>query len=500
MSWASLRSPAALLVFVLITRAPASLYAPVDVDETDWVTIAQMVRSGASLYADVAEKKPPLSYWFYIPFARFGFVLWPVQLAAIAWCFATALVVRAAAARVFDREAVGWAAAWIAAFVQSANVLSVNAELMLNLPAALALWAFAEAERSRRWSLDLAAGVAIGLASLFKHQGGILLVALGAAVLLSGAGTTAWSRLAARASALAAGFTLPWVITTLVYLAAGHGDAYWEWNVARNFLYATSGGSAGSALGRATEGILLFVVLGAPVPWLLAIRATARAKVEGWGSGARLGLLLALWLTWIPVALGGRFYAHYFLQLAPPLALVAAPGAVALAERLPSLDPWRRRAVVFGWVLPLVLFQAIGLGRWLAGDFPGQEPRAREVSRWLAANTAPRERVFVWGHFTPIYYFAGRLPGTRYTNTSVHMGDFDPGHLPVGFPLDQHRSARDLELTLLDLEAHQTEWIVDTAPADIHHWSRCRSRSSVSSTRTSLPTTSRRRPWRAPGS
>jgi hypothetical protein len=122
--------------------------------------------------------------------------------------------------------------------------------------------------------------------------------------------------------------------------------------------------------------------------------------------------------------------------------------------------------------LPLAVFLGVSWCGGLLGRFPLQEPRTRELARWIAARTAPSERIVVWGHYSPIYVLAGRLSGTRYHNTSIQIGDFDPHHLPEGFDLSAHVSARDLDQLLRDLEANRPAIFVDTAPSNIHDWGR----------------------------
>jgi len=53
--------------------------------------------------------------------------------------------------------------------------------------------------------------------------------------------------------------------------------------------------------------------------------------------------------------------------------------------------------------------------------------------------------------------------------TSVHVGNFDPAHLPDGIDLAAFRSDRDVAFTLRDLETNRVPIFVDTAPAGIHH-------------------------------
>src|SRR5262249_52094927 len=145
--------------------------------------------------------------------------------------------------------------------------------------------------------------------------------------------------------------------------------------------------------------------------------------------GAELGMMLALWLTVVPVSLGGRFYAHYFIEFAPPLALMAAPTALTLLDVGPRLGLGKTRLLAAGLLFPVVLHAPTALGRFLAGDSPAQEQKPRPVAAWIREHPPEPARLFVWGHYTPIYYLSERTPGTRYINTSVHMGDFDPKHL-----------------------------------------------------------------------
>ena len=179
-----------------------------------------------------------------------------------------------------------------------------------------------------------------------------------------------------------------------------------------------------------------------------------------------------LWLTWLPVAAGGRFYEHYFLQFVPALAVLAAPAAAGLAARWGELALRTRALAAVSAAVPLAIFLSYTWGRGIAGSYPGQEPHTRALAQWLQSNTDPKDSLFVWGHYTPIFTLSQRLPGTRYVNTSVHIGNFDPAHLSDGFDPSLHRSEPDVAATLRDLDERRPAWFVDTSPAGIHHWDR----------------------------
>src|SRR5437764_6513343 len=192
----------ALLALVFLLRAAGFYFGVTDNDETDFLLIARTLRAGGLPYVAIFDHKPPLLYALYLPST---WHMWPMQLIAVFWVTATAYVVGRAAELL--RPGAGVAAAYLCVLVSACNTLSVNAELLLNLPAAAALY-FLLADR------DFLTGLMIGLASLIKHQAGILLVA------------PAVTR-PRRLPLVALGFALPWLAAAAVY--AHHLDAFWEW-------------------------------------------------------------------------------------------------------------------------------------------------------------------------------------------------------------------------------------------------------------------------------
>jgi len=432
---------------------------------------------GAVPYADIADIKPPLAFLAFVPAGLFhGISILPVHLLAVLWLLATGLVVGAAARRLTGSELAALCAPWLVLLATSCDVPSVSTELLMALPAAGALFFYVRAETGGGLVDHLLAGVCIGVAALIRQQAGILLAAFGLAL--------AWRVLAERRAgsllrplALSLGFALPVAATVAFFASAGRLPEFWDWVVGRNLQYA-AGSPFRDTLVRALETIPLCV--GATiVPWALAARETLRPAPAEEGAGwavprgpARGGVVLAVWLSWIAVCLGGRFYEHYFLQFIAPLALLASPQAARLVKAWPAWSRRGRSLAVAACALPALILLTYSFGRGIARKYPEQDPRARELAGWLAQNTAPDERLFIWGHYSPIYYLAQRLPGTRYVTTSVHVGNFDPGQLADGVDVSRFRSDRDVSFTLRDLERNRVPVFVDTAGSGIHHWDR----------------------------
>jgi 4-amino-4-deoxy-L-arabinose transferase-like glycosyltransferase len=460
-----------LLLAVLVTRASGAVYGVLNIDETDFGLIARVLSQGGVMYRDVVETKPPLVYVAYLPSALTHFSLWPVRLLGAAVLFATCLVLRRVALAWGFSARAGWLCAWAALLATLVEIPSVNAELLMNLPASLALLALVRARRTGGGGLvwAAAAGAWTGVASLVKHQAGILLVALLVGALWPDKdGPVRAQRPFGRllSGALVAGaFVVPWLLMLGLFSVWGARSDFIEWNVFRNLHYV--GGAPDPPWTRLLVSVSLCILGATPLLWILAVREAWRP----WDA-VRAMLVSALLVTWAPVSLGGRFYEHYFLQFVPPLAVLAGVGGERLLASWPRLPAWRRWGAAVLLLLPCVASVGWGFLRGVLGEYPAQEPRTREVAAWLRAHAAPGERLFVWGHYTPLYWLAQLDPGTRYLNTSVHMGNFDPGHLPQGFDVGPFESAVDVTRTLEDLETRRPAWVVDTAPADIHHWAR----------------------------
>ena len=506
------RSPLALLAAIVLLRSAGFVFGVLNIDESDFILFGTGIARGMLPYRDIVDIKPPLVYIAYLPAGLFGGMqVWPMRLFSVLWVFATALLLRAGVRRWltpgmgaelssrntaadapdapsalasqqrdpgFAADA-GQAAAWLYLLSLLCELPQFSGEVVLNLFAALALYLFARAcdpASTRRTLLIGLSGLSAALASLCKHQGAVLLVALGGALALQLLVSLRADRSASRAAllgelaALALGFALPWAASFAFYAALDQLPSFIDWVFTRNFQYAGKG-MAGSAPARFFQSTLL--CCGATLlPWALALRSclrSARAR-ELWRDPFLLAATLLLLLTWAAVGAGGRFYEHYYLQFAVPLALLGAREAARLARGSRDLRKSLRWALALGCALPALGLTGYSWARGISRNYPGQDAKVLEVSAFLDANSRADETLFVWGHESPLYLLSRRMPGTRYINTSVHMGNFDPAHLPESFDASQFRSEKDVALTLRDLEVRRPDIIVDTAPADIHEW------------------------------
>src|SRR5204863_531514 len=113
------------------------------------------------------------------------------------------------------------------------------------------------------------------------------------------------------------------------------------------------------------------------------------------------------------VAAGGRFYDHYYIQLIPPLALLAAPYYARFwsGEAQQSFR-WAKRPFIYAWLVLTVAAFSLEQWRELAS-----QRGSSETGHYLAEYSAPNDKVFVWGQAPKIYLDARRRPACRYIAT-----------------------------------------------------------------------------------
>ncbi|MEE1926789.1 glycosyltransferase family 39 protein [Streptomyces sp. TRM 70351] len=390
-----LRLLPALLALAAVTRLPSFQHAVWNPDEGFLATQARMLADGGTLYDTVVDRKPPLLPWLYQgAFALFGDdSLWPLRVLAVLAVAATAALVASLARRRWGGRAGATAGALCVLASVGLNPEDTQAAsfAVFMLPfTALAMWC---ADRGR-WA---AAGLAVAGAVLVKQTGGAVLLPV---LLLLWRTVPPGPRRRRAGACTAAGFAAP-VLAAALLTGAGR---FVFWTVTGSGSYASFTGSELHVLGRALVNTAVFAVGTAGL--LLPLVTVLRRRT------ARGGVLtpdLWLWLvaSLLAVVTGFHFFGHYYLQLVPPLALLAT-GALQLL----SAD-WLRTAITVSAVV-CTLF--VG---WASHAARADLAHAERVADAVRARTEPGERVLVWGMHPETYWLADRAPGSRYLTAGL---------------------------------------------------------------------------------
>jgi 4-amino-4-deoxy-L-arabinose transferase-like glycosyltransferase len=415
-----------IILLTIAIRLP-SLVHPQPIDsEAMYSVVANEIVDGGRPYVDVVERKPALLFWTYAAvFKVAGKFNWKaLHLVALGWTLSAMAGLYVIGSELFDRNTGLIAALFYGVFQHwwAWKNLTFDGEMLMNLPIIWA-WAIAFHPSSSRLRPELfPAGALLGAAFLLKQPAAIAAVPLGIYLLLpsyrAGRSLTRMNSII-QATMLTAGFFAAVGLVTI---------ALWKQGVLRDAFYWTIADHDIPHVFWEKGTLLTLAFIGACLPLVVGAIMACRDKNQIWAARraertALFGLLVA---SAIGAAAGGRFYAHYYVQLIPPLALLAAPYYARLWSRTIQPPHWLLRpAVTYAWLaLTVITFSIVhwtGLARQRASS---------EAGRYVFTHSAPEDRIFVWGQAPKIYLDAHRRPASRYVTTFPLTGYIFGGSIP----------------------------------------------------------------------
>jgi len=454
-----------LLVGLAITLIHAPLLTKpfVDSDEAVYATIAALTNKVGHLYAEGGvDNKFPGIYWVYASaFRIFGqYSMNAVHVLTILVVLATSAVLGAIAARIGNKSA-----AWMVALFYGVvttfytpKMLGANTEVFTMLPISIAVLLCLPNRSSRcpRLLPMYTAGLLIGAATVIRQLAALNLLLICAVPFFWQ--RMSWLKRLTSSFISALGFAT--IATALVYffLAQGTLQDFWFWTVTVvRQRYLPDGWHFQPpfhqlAMLAETAVFGTFIVL--------------RARGWRWFSLPEKVLWAWLVLSIAIVLVPGRFHPHYAIQAFGPLAILSA---IEFRKRLDAAsEPKHRRlnrwsigllgalTVVFGIIA--VLWEPFA-----PSYFSRKPPLYLQVARHIHETTAPNDRIFVWGAYTPIYVMSDRLPATRFVAFKRGCGR----HAQSPFSDCWDSGPEMWPLLAQDLAANPPMLIVDTAPANL---------------------------------
>ncbi len=478
----------AILLFCLFLRIPYLFHTMQDIDEGSHAAIAVTLLEGGLPYLNAVDNKPPGIFAIYAAtFFLFGhYNMAAVHAVTFLWTLATAIVLSVLAWKMGGKSAALLALLFYLAFTAALypKMIAANTEIFMALPyslGALLLWYACDGEKRHVYFL---AGFISGLSLLFKQVGGAVICAVFLYLLVAVPLWRGRKRIASGFTAFAlygTGFALPLAILMLLFHEYGILKDWIFWNIIYPQRYISTGSSNLNLLSQIGVEFIPFV-LSTIILWLLAFM-WAKSFFPGGKDRASLHhsqfpIFIMLWLagSMAVTLLGKRMFGHYFIQILPPLALMASlyAGRFFGEHRYPSGKAWRFATLALT-IVPGLVFTGMALSFEATTDTWGEmRPDFRPAAEYIKSHTTPRDKIFVWGWFTPLYVYSERAPSTRFVFTTMHTGyrqGNDPNEkdradiawqkIPEAWPM--------LEA---DLNRNLTELIVDTAPGNYHDFGR----------------------------
>ena len=402
LSW---RAPAlgALLgvALAVLARLPF-LGAPLTADEGGYAEVARLWQRSHTLYAQAWVDRPQGLVLIYRGISDLGLGSTEgFRAAAAAVAVLTVLATMLVALRLGGRIPASAAALLLATAGSSPFIESftLSGELLATLPAALSLLAFISYTRHGGTERLVAAGLLTGCAFMVKQS------ALDAGV--AAVAYLVWTR--GRSGLRPAGI-LTAAAAVPVAFGAVSAPSLGDWWYAV-FAYRGQGDSlvTGSLPWRLH---LLWLSLPAASK---ALALVALLAALGW---RRAPLLARLWLAAAAFGVvgGGNFHTHYYIQLAPPLAVLAGFGVAALWDSAGQIA-WAAcggtAAASLAIAAPLWFVSGAAQAKAIWPHDP-HLVHDRTVARYVRGHTRPTQTVYVLWAAADLYYLADRTPSFDY--------------------------------------------------------------------------------------
>jgi 4-amino-4-deoxy-L-arabinose transferase-like glycosyltransferase len=405
----------ALVLLTTATRLPALLHPrPID-DEAVYSVVANEIVDGGRPYVDAIERKPPMLFWTYAAvFAVAGKYNWvALHMVALLWTLATMAGLYFITHRLFNPKA-GLIAALLYSVFQPWGTgldLALNGELLMNLPVVWA-WAIVLNQSKSRLRFELLlAGSLLCCGFLLKQPAAIAAVPAGLYLLFPSYRRSRNLTLVdslVQAALLTFGFAATLGLVISVLQRQGILQEAFYWTVQNH--------TVPMIFWRVGVGHTLAFVATC-LPLIIGAALSLRDKSGLWAdkTAERHALFALLLASMIGVSAGARFYPHYYIQLLPPLALLAAPfyGQLSLNKKIPGL--WfLRRSVFAAWLAITVIGFSIAHWQYMITH---RRPLSA-TEKYIITHSQPNERIFVWGRSAAKFYLrTKRRPASRYVLT-----------------------------------------------------------------------------------
>lgn len=425
-----------VVLAVAVLRLPSFVHQLYDPDEAAIAVQGMGLVRGGTLYTDVIDRKPPLASWLYAVSFRITDThdLRPLHGVAAVELVAAALIIAWELRRRIGGSAAWWGALLFVFGAVAAAPRDAQAANFSHLALMPAVGAIVVARRPGRWT-PVWAGILLGLATLTRQTWAIGLVPAAFAAWYHGG--RQWRRPIETIAA-----TLLTVASIGLIVPFG---AFFHWTFSGNGSLLFGLSQATDVFKRWNGSWWLFFGGHVALIFLLIWRGSHRDDLDLW-----------LWLVTglLMVVAGFRFFGHYWLQVLPPLCLLAAPAIVRCGRIL--------RAFLATTVLVAgAIFFALAWYPDTGQTLPNPDP----VARVIRERTTRNQRVAVWGSYPELYWKSNRLPAAGLILTDFVVGK-SAGRIEGPQTLrDATPGARDDYLDII--EAHPPELFVDTSTAGI---------------------------------
>ena len=424
---------------------------PFEMDEGAYGYMGWGMLNGLVPYKDMYDQKPPGIFVLNsLVFLLFEPTALNVKIFASIYSLGSVLAVFLVTQKLAGREEGCLAAVLYALFSCGPHIEGggVNSEVFMVLPYTLAAYFLLKLLETGRRKNNLYFGFWTGLACTIKQVALVNFLWLATYLVILIWQRRQWntvSRVLEDGFLVVVGAVIPWVPFLLYFYGKDALGYFYFWQISFNFQYMAQGPQGLPHLSLfvarmisvlSENGFLWLAALaGIGCRWPIIRRKVETSQQETELRQQTVWILMALWpiFSFIGVALGKRFFPHYFIQLIPSLAVLGGIGLMDLIRKVRGrgIDLLRRPAG-FG----LVVVFALAFVSFVMADAPyylkynGMQISLRQyntplfsvtryIGKYLKVRTEPSDLIYVWRVNPEINFYALRKSSTPYLIHSI---------------------------------------------------------------------------------
>lgn len=431
-----------------------------NIDEPSWRIIGNMMAEGSELYKDIAIQLPPTMLYIYSwlssllgPWDNF-----PVYLFGAVWIMITTMFI-GFSFFALRRPREGLLAAFFYAvfstFFIGGDFLSVNGELISNGFFAICIFLITgtfikEKEQVSTTQIVIryaVIGIFAALAASVKAQAGILFISI--ILYLSTRSMFFWSfkenyrrYVIYPLLSLIAGFAVSVLYYVILFYFKGTLSYAIHFVLGNELTHASEHGQYSLLYFTIKLIYKSFTIILASFPlWLFAFLAMSKGLKNRIEHSAKdqLVLIATIWaaLTWIPTAMGARFFSHYYLMFLVPLCILAASIAIKYMDKKQISSIKSLALINFS-----MIFIGLSILLWFALNSYGidkfKEGINLELKSFINNFSEEDDKIFIWGYAPQWYLDAKRQPAAGFYSLKQLVG---AKHASCGMFLDEDASA-----------------------------------------------------------
>jgi hypothetical protein len=434
---------------------------PFQMDEGVYGYIGWGMLDGLVPYKDVFDHKPPGIYLLYnLVFLLSEPTALNIKVFASIYALGTALAVFFLTRKVAGTTAGCLSALLFGIFSCGPKIEGggANTEVFMILPYTLAAYSFLRAIETGKRRDHFLTGLFIGLACTIKQVGVVNLLWVAGFFLVRIWRSKEWNtvvHVTTDAIAVTFGVVLPWLPFLFYFYLNDALGAFFYWQLSFNLRYIDVGYQYLSNLALVVSQMKIILYENG-ILWLLALtglvflcRQESEKKLSHLEGEPALSwqrtvfFLMATWpiFSFLGIALGGRYYGHYFIQIIPSLAVLGGIGLAGLFHELRARGKKLLRQPV-SILLAGILFWSLYL--FVRTDAPyylrysgDQISNAvygtplfsvtRFIGKYLKEHSQPEDLIYVWRSDPEINFYALRKSPSPY----LVFWKFDPDDLEV---------------------------------------------------------------------